>query len=254
MADHIILTAFGTTTQAKEAYHHLEEQIAPQFPECSIHWAYSSPTVREISGTENAQPLSVKETIASINTHDFIVVQSLHVLPGKEFERILEEIPEMGVPAAVGLPLINDSADLLRFVSCLRPLIDNSGDDAVLLLGHGTDHPCRSIFIELERKLHQRFGSRVFVSTLEFPEAPPASIAAAIAAAGYRQAVIIPLLMVAGMHFFRDITGEREPSWKNLLAARGIGLGIHGQGLAMLPGIADIFCDHIRLAFASRQS
>lgn len=254
MPDHIILTAFGTTTRAKEAYHFLNEQISRQFPSHTIHWAYSSPTVRKTSGGENTQLQSVNETIASINTDDPIVVQSLHVLPGWEFKRITEEVQEIRRRAAIGLPLINDRKDLLRVAECLQPLIEESGDDAVLMLGHGTDHPCRSTYTELGRRLQHKFGARIFMSTLEFPEESPESTIARIAAAGYRDVVIIPLLLVAGMHFFRDITGENEDSWKNLLTAHTIRMNIHDRGLSMLPGVADIFCDHIRSALASLSS
>lgn len=254
MPDHIILTAFGTTTRAKEAYHYLEERISLQFPRHTIHWAYSSPTVRRTSSTENSRLLSVGETLGSLDTSDPIVIQSLHVLPGREFERIRDEVHELGIQIAIGQPLLNESQDLRRFVSCLQNLIEDSGSNAVLLLGHGTDHPCRSIYGELERLLRERFGSRIFMSTLEFQEEPAEETITRIAAAGHKTAHIIPLLLVAGMHFFKDITGDHEDSWQNLCTKHGIDLQIHDKGLAVLPGIADIFCDHIRTAFNSSLS
>lgn len=251
MPNHIILTAFGTTTRAHEAYQHFEDRISPQFPGHEIHWAYSSPTVRRCSRTGTTKLQSVKETIASIAAGDAIAVQSLHILPGWEFGRITDEVNETGVRTAIGLPLLNDGRDLVLFMRCLQPLIVNSGTDAVLLLGHGTNHPCRSTFTELEHRLHEQFGARVFVSTLEYPDESPQSTVARIAAAGHRTAMVIPLLLVAGMHFRRDITGDREDSWKNLLAGQSVGMDIHDRGLAMLPGVAEIFCDHIHAAFAS---
>ena len=70
-----------------------------------------------------------------------------------------------------------------------------------------------------------------------------------IVADGHHQVLIIPCLMVAGMHFRRDIVGDSELSWKRRLERRNIKVKYHDQGLGMVAGIADIFCDHIRAAF-----
>ena len=254
MPSHIILTAFGTTTRAQAAYGHLERHIAARFPDHMIHWAYSSPTVRKRSATGGAPRLSVREIIDSLGAGCAVVVQSLHVLPGREFERVEEDLRRAGGQTALGRPLLSTTADLHRLADCLQPLIAADPHDAVLVLGHGTAHPCRAAYSELALILQRRHGPRLFLSTLEFPDTAPESIAAHIAAAGHRRVVVLPLLLVAGMHFYRDITGDANHSWRQLLSAQRIEMKIHDQGLAMLPGVADMFCDHIGSALPVRKA
>lgn len=254
MSNHIILTAFGSTTRAKETYRMIGEQIASRFPDCTIHWAYSSPTIRSLSGDRQGPPLpSLPESAAAIVNPGRIVVQSLHVLPGWEFQRIINEIKLLETNVAVGMPLLSSNNDLYRLRHCLNPLIENSKDNAVLILGHGTDHPCQNTFSDLADILKHQWGSRIFVSTIEYPQETPGSIVAQIAAGGYRNVLIIPLLLVAGMHFLRDINGSDRNSWKQMLSRHHINLRVHEHGLGMLPGVTDIYSDHIRAAFAPQK-
>lgn len=254
MSNHIILSAFGSTTGAKATYNLIGEQISSRFPDCRIHWAYSSPTIRSLSGDRQGSPLpSLPEAAAAIVNPGRIVVQSLHVLPGWEFQKIINEIKFLETNVALGMPLLSSNEDLYRLRHCLDPLIENATNNAVLILGHGTDHPCQNIFSDLADILKHRWGSRIFVSTIEYPQETPGSIVAQIAAAGYRNVLIIPLLLVAGMHFLRDINGSGRNSWKQMLSRHHINLCVHEHGLGMLPGIIDIYSDHIRAAFAPRK-
>ena len=248
MTDHIIVTAFGTTTQAQQVYHYLGEKISACFPDHVLHWSYSSPTVRKNSQTSQIKLRSVSEIIATIPADDSVIVQSLHIMPGREFERIVADVKETGVRAHIGKPLLSDQEDLHRVADCLLPLIEGTVADAILLLGHGTTHPCHTVYRELETKVHQKSDRRIYLSTVEYPDEPPSSTATRIAAAGARSVLVVPLLLVAGMHVLKDICGDHADSWKNLLTTHEIDVHVHDQGLATLPGIANIFCDHIKSA------
>jgi len=103
MTNHIILTAFGTTTRAQETYGYLEKRIAPRFPGCNIHWAFSSPTVRRNSAQKDAAlPASLVDIVSQLKDPGKIVIQSLHVIPGHEFDRIVSEAGQLPVSAAMG--------------------------------------------------------------------------------------------------------------------------------------------------------
>lgn len=248
---HLILAAFGTTTAARETYDHLDGALRPFFSDCHIHWTYTSPTVRRnLSGQIGDSDISLSDLLVRLNRNskNRIVIQSVHVTPGHEFHRIVRLSAKSLVPTAIGRPLLSAPADYQRVAQALLPLISSSPDSAVLILGHGTDHPSWTAYPALQSVLRTCAGNRLFVAALEkFPDS--SSVIDEIAADGYQHVLVIPFLMVAGMHFKRDIIGDTDSSWKNRFESKNIHLTFHDQGLGKLEGISDIFCDHIRTAF-----
>jgi sirohydrochlorin cobaltochelatase len=251
MSNHIILTAFGTTTRAKDTYHFLESRIAPKFPDCQIHWSFSSPTVRRGAASTTTPLPSLADIVSELRNPDKIVIQSLHVLPGHEFDRIVTESHKLPVPTALGMPLLHEPSDFSRVAKGLKDLITASKKEATLILAHGTDHPCRASYPLLQKILHEQIGPRVFFTTIEKPSEPPELIIQKIHEAGYKKVFCIPFLLVAGMHFLKDINGDHQSSWRNLLKAKQIEIDLHERGLAYLDGVDEIFCDHIDAAFGS---
>jgi sirohydrochlorin cobaltochelatase len=250
---HLILAAFGTTTAARETYDRIDGALRPFFADCQIHWTYTSPTVRrKLSGQKGDDEGSLTNLLLRLNqnSQNSIVIQSVHVTPGHEFHRIVRQSVVSVVPTAIGMPLLTAPADYQRVAHVLLPLIHSSPDSAVLILGHGTDHPSWTAYPALESVLRKCAGKRLFVGTLEkFPDS--SSVIDEITADGYQHVLVVPCLMVAGMHFKRDIIGDTDSSWKKRFENKNISLTFHDQGLGMLKGISDILCDHIRTAFST---
>ena len=57
--------------------------------------------------------------------------------------------------------------------------------------------------------------------------------------------LLIPLMLVAGVHFIEDMYGN-EDSWKTAFEARDIDVSAEQKGLGMNPGIIEMFCSHIQ--------
>ena len=248
---HLILAAFGTTSRARKTYDHIDTAIRPIFSDCQIHWTYTSPTVRrELTGKKGGAEESLTDLLLKLNqdSQNKVVIQSVHVTPGHEFHRVVRSSAISVVPTAIGMPLLAAPADYQRVAQSLLPLIEGKPGSAVLVVGHGTDHPTWTAYPALEAVLRKYAGSRVFVATLEkFPDS--STLVDEIAASGYQHVLVIPCLMVAGMHFKRDIIGDIDSSWKKRLEKKDIHLTFHDQGLGLLQGISDILCNHIRTAF-----
>jgi len=250
---HLILAAFGTTTRARTTYDQMNAAIEPSFRDCCIHWTYTSPTIRrQLAASQDSTPNSLSILLEELSRDQAnrIVIQSLHVTPGHEFHRLVKLAAASSVPTSMGLPLLTTPEDFQRLAHCLLPLINRRPESAVLILGHGTSHPTWTAYPALETVLRSLTSDRVFVAALEkYPDS--STLVDRLAASGYQHALIIPCLMVAGMHFKRDIVGDSDSSWKTRLEREGIGVTFHEQGLGMLPGVSDIFSDHIRAAFDS---
>ncbi len=172
-------------------------------------------------------------------------------MPGYEFHRTVTETRTLNVPAAIGRPLLDQPHDFVRTAQALKNVFQRSGHDAALVLGHGTDHPCRYLLLQLEKELRRQIGDQVFFTTIEKPLVPAGEIVEKIAAAGYKTLFCIPFLMVAGMHFYKDISGDSAGSWKNRLLQQQIYLDTPDQGIALLDQTVSIFADHIEEAFAT---
>jgi len=248
MTDHIILNAFGTTGAAKNTYSNLGSRIAERFPDAVIHWSFSSPAAEGLITEDGARPLASLASELTCDPANRIVCQSLHVIPAKEFHRMVLAVRQVDSGITIGLPLLATPEDYSRVAAILMPLVDDSPDKALLVLGHGTEHPAWTAYPALQSVLRKMAGTRVFVAALEkFP--PSDKVIDDIIEAGFQHVVIMPFLMVAGMHFRRDIIADHPHSWATRLAERRVEFDLLNHGLGAFTGIADIFCDHIGQAF-----
>ena len=57
--------------------------------------------------------------------------------------------------------------------------------------------------------------------------------------------LLLPFLLVAGMHYRRDIIGKAADSWQSRLQEAGLEVSAHDAGLAVLPGIEGLIARHI---------
>lgn len=252
MSTAIILTAFGTTSKAKTTYSHIEDKIRPLFPQATVSWAYSSSRiVSELPAIHNRPVLSLADTLKGLAPHAFseIVIQSLHLFPGTEFHRLQHLVSQTALPCAVGLPLFTAPEDYEQFGEILTPTITARPAKAILILGHGTDHPSWTAYYTLEKILRNQYGRRIYVGVVE--KSPDSShLVEHIAKDGFREVCIIPLFLVTGMHYRRDIISENPASWKSRFEAQGLGVETIEYGLGKTPGIERIISRKVTQALA----
>jgi sirohydrochlorin cobaltochelatase len=249
----LVIVAFGTTAKALASYEHLSTRIKECFPDHEIYWTYSSRIITDRASSHPQNPSSSPSKILESlyqQHHSWAVVQSLHLIGGHEFVRLVEETKQSPLRTSIGLPLLSAPEDYLALCNSLSPLIHAHPDQAILLIGHGTDHPAWCAYPALQYFMRRQFGPRIFVGMIEqgFPSCT--EVIADIAHAGYKNVCIIPLLLVAGMHFHRDLAGDHGNSWMTLLTQEDINVEIIQEGIGILPAISEIFCRHIDEALA----
>lgn len=249
----IVITAFGTNAGARDTYGHLAARIQTHFPGHEILCAFSSRILKESKGGDHPPVSSPREILEALHRqhHPWAVVQSLHLIGGHEFIRLVAETDKSPIRTAIGLPLLSSPADFTALCAGLAPLINAHPNQAVLLVGHGTDHPAWCAYPTLHYFLRRHFGPRVFVGVIEEGCPSRAEVIADIRAAGYREVCIVPLLLVAGMHFQRDLAADCDHSWLNRMAGADIRVEIMEQGIGLLPAVADLFCRHIEEALTT---
>ncbi len=246
----IVMAAFGTTSRAEATYRIIDAHIRKAFPGHEVHWAYSSRMIKGLRQGQGKKSINhPHEILRELHArgHGWAVVQSVHLIGGHEFVRLLEEIRQEEIRTSVGMPLLTTPADLLRVGHCLEPIIRAHPEKAILLPGHGTDHPAWTTYPALQQTLGRMFGDRIFVGAVEqFP--PSEGLIEEIAAAGFKEVLVIPFLLVAGMHYHQDLMSEEADSWGSRLREAGISVTIIPEGIGNLAGISEIFRDHIREA------
>jgi len=71
-------------------------------------------------------------------------------------------------------------------------------------------------------------------------------VLAQLRADGHRQALLVPLMLVAGDHAVNDMAGGGGESWRSRLEAGGVRTACRMTGLGLLPEVRQMYCDHLR--------
>jgi sirohydrochlorin cobaltochelatase len=246
----IVMAAFGTTTRAKQTYDHMDAVFRQRFAGHEIHWAYTSRMVkdriREKQNITRHHPHEVLDTLVG-QGHPWAMVQSLHLTSAHEFYRLVEEVDHCAIRTSMGLPLLSTIEDYQAVVQALAPLAEKNKDEALVLVGHGTDHPAWSCYLALQSMLQHIYGTKVHVGVVEDGHPGQDDIVGAVLNSGYAKVRLASFMLVAGVHFEEDLAGDEE-SWKTVFEAAGIQVELEKGGLGFNQQIIEIFCRHMEAA------
>jgi len=252
----IVLAAFGTSTEAFETYHHFEQKVKARFPDYEIRWAFTSQKVRHKLAQEKGQKLNdLGTTLRELKTAGYIrvVIQSLHIVPGEEWDKkIVEESRKLpGLKVALGKPLLSSQEDQERVLQALaRTFPKDLKDTAVILVAHGSPSPeGTAAYLAFSRLLRSHYPQQnVFLGTVEGKPTKEEALEA-VKKANPATVVLMPFLFVAGEHVAKDILGDEAESWKSeLLKQKAYRLEGITKGLGYQDGIVNIYLDHLAQA------
>jgi sirohydrochlorin cobaltochelatase len=245
----IVIAAFGTTTRALETYSLINERLIERFPDNEILWSYSSRMIKDrIKKRQNIDLKHPHQVLFELKEkgYTWAVVQSLHVLNGHEFYRLVDESQNCGIRTSIGLPLLSSPEDFNKVITALQDSFTTHEDEALVMVGHGTDHPCWSVYVALNKMLRKKLGLKIFTGVVEGYPAKE-KIVEEVKKAGFKKVRIIPFMLVAGVHFHQDLAGN-EDSWKSTFEKEKIYVTLETEGLGVYSGIIDIFSQHIQEA------
>jgi|GEM_PF-225952 len=245
----IVITAFGTTTKALETYSFMNESISERFPGHEILWSYSSRMVKDwIKKRRNIDLKHPHEVLYELKErgHTWAVVQSLHLICGHEFYRLIEEVKQSPARTSVGLPLLSSPKDYEAVVQGLGGRFQDLETQAMILVGHGTDHPIWCSYVALHHMFRERFGPNIYVGVVEGHPSRD-RIVNAVIGSGIKRVLLVPLMLVAGNHFQEDLDGD-DGSWKANFEEKGVAVSVDPTGLGYKREIIDIFCRHMKEA------
>lgn len=250
MTTPIVIAAFGTTSRAMQTYDHMDAVFRDRFAGHEIYWTYTSRMVKDrLKQKQNVTRHHPHQTLEALarQGYPWAMVQSLHLTSAHEFYRLVAEVDHCGIRTSMGLPLLCAIEDYAAVVRALAPLVEKNEDEALVLVGHGTDHPSWSCYPALQHMLQQKYGDKVHVGAVEDGYPDQDAIVRAVVSGGYARVRLASLMLVAGVHFEEDLAGD-EDSWKTILETAGIQVELEKGGLGLNSQVIDIFCQHMEEA------
>ncbi len=252
----ILLVAYGSSTPVGEqTLHMVTEKARAAFPGIPVRWALTSPHVRTRLAHARKKTDSVLKALCRMGFERYtrVAVQSLHLIPGREYETLLEEAESArskGGPAliTVGAPLLRDTTAAEKAAKALLAhLPEGIGpSDAVVCMGHGTWHSGAAGYEALSRAVKER-DPRIVIGTLSGRKTIE-QILPGISADGPKTVWLLPLLAVVGTHAERDMAGDQPDSWKSRLEKAGLTCRPVLKGTAQYEGFVDIWLGHLAAA------
>ncbi|MCP3900361.1 MAG: hypothetical protein GY707_11685 [Desulfobacteraceae bacterium] len=246
----ILVTAFGTTEKAFKTYGYMDSVFKEKFKNQLIFWAYSSRFVKAKRKKENnhdiKDPIEVLKQLKK-DGHDWVIVQSLHIVGGHEFQRLVTQALKLDIRISIGLPLLTSVQDYEETARAVASLIPEPEDEAAVFVGHGTDHPSWASYPVFGEFLRKKYGKRVFTGVLEGYPGRDETLQK-VEAQGFKKVRLIPFMLVAGMHFTKDLT-KKDDSWQKTFEKQGIKVDVVNHGIGEIDKISNIFARHIEEAF-----
>lgn len=267
----IILVAYGSLhCQAMATYARIKDHYETVFSGSEVRLAFTSERIRHKIAKRDStiipSPLVALAGLQDLGYRD-VIVQSLHVAPGSEFHEVALLVQGMKSIKGrfgferleIGMPMLTSLEDCIKVSAALGPILSriipegetrelprDTKEEAVVLVGHGSQHPGDSIYSQMASILEQSHRN-AFLGTLE-GHPGIAEVILELKDAGVKRARLIPFLLVSGGHVLNDVAGDRQDSWKSIIESEGFETRTYLEGLGESKEIMDIFVEHTKRA------
>lgn len=256
----ILLAAYGSSSLLGEkALAAFAETVRLAFPGIPVRWAYTSGRMRSRLAAAGKKTDSVKKALCRMGFERYthVAVQSLHLIPGAEYEALLEETEEAAAEGGpkrieVGLPLLHRADDVTRAATALLAHLpeERKQGEPVVCMGHGTWHTGAASYQALAERV-SAVDPLIFIGTLEGGhriERMLPDIARAAGPGGENGAKtvwLLPLLSIIGKHAEKDMAGEHQESWRSRIEAAGMACRPVLKGTVEYKGFAAVWTSHL---------
>lgn len=248
----IIVVSFGTSYEEarKLCIESIETRIREKYKDFLVLRAFTSQMViNKLKKRDNYRVYNPREALEKMKEAGIkeIYIQPLLILPGYEYEKILKQTEEFlkdneDYSIKIGKPLLYDE-DYAKIVGALcLPAI--KANEAIVLMGHGTDHKADISYGRLERVFRENGHENIYVATVE-GRVTLENIVPVLKDKKIERVILRPFMLVAGYHVINDMASEEEGSWKSILEREGFNVEAILKGLGELEGIQNIYLEHL---------
>ena len=252
----ILLVAFGCTwQQGFDAFDATIQAYQAQFAGYDVFLSYSSAIcINRAAAGENgvtrnyyAPPFWLNAFAADGVKYEEIIVQSLQVIPGEEYTRVINYIKDFAnnangdlddeylskVELRLGVPLLQEANSDVPLVAYeLDQLYKGyAAKGVVAFMGHGNPdsydtYKANVRYTELEAEL-QKYSKNYFVGTVDMMDNFKTNVYDRMKAAGITSGTVYctPLMSIDGDHGHNDMAGDDDDNWQD-----GVGFSPNEEG------------------------
>lgn len=250
----ILIASFGTSydNTREKTIGAVERRIEARFPDFICRRAYTSGMVRKVLEKRGIHIPGVTEALEELANEGVktVLIQPTHLIYGEEYEKILAEagaFEDRFQRISFGAPLLADYADIHAVLETLDAGIPRQEGEALVLMGHGANHFCNTVYAAMDYYAAAEGFESVVVGTVEaYPDLE--AVSAALKRRGLKKAVLTPLMLVAGDHAQNDMAGDEDDSWANILRAQGLTVRTVLRGLGEYEALQERYCSHAEKA------
>ena len=261
MSKAILVVSFGTSYHdtRERTIDAIEEAIAYAYPDYTVYRAWTSGIIRakilkrdgiRINGVKGALERMLLDGISDV------IIQPTHVINGIENDMMKRDACEYAGSfnsLLFGSPLLtaeDDNEKITRIIADNFSYLDKE-DEALVLMGHGTDHYSNSVYGALNFRFRDTDHPNIFLGTVEsYPSVD--SLIKAVKESGASKVVLAPFMVVAGDHAENDLAGSSPDSWKSRFKAAGFEVSCILKGLGEYPEVRELFVSHVSAAIEMR--
>lgn len=255
----ILLVSFGTSYEEsrRKTIDKILEEVTEAFPDYRIYQAWTSKMIlRSIKKRDNIYIPTVEEAMTRIVADQIadLTVQPTHLINGIENDIMQKTILAMA-PANMtlhfGNPLLTTTEDNHQVLeAAMEAFSDISSEDALVFMGHGTEHYVNSVYAALDYTLKDMGYDHAFMGTVEaYPDLDV--LIRQVGKVNPRRIHLAPFMLVAGDHANNDMAGDEEDSWKSRFESAGYEVVCHIRGLGEYESIREIYLEHLRDAISA---
>ena len=271
----ILVVSFGTSFNDSRVQDikSIEDAIQAAFPDWSVRRAFTAQIIiNHIQARDGEAIDNMDQALerAVANGVKELVVQPTHLMHGAEYDEMMEALEgykdkietirvaepllgEVGSDAtvinadkeAVAKAIVADTAADGGFADAAAAAKEGT---AFVLMGHGTAHVAKVTYSQMQTQMGKLGYDNVFVGTVEGEPEETAceAVIEAVKAAGYKNVILRPLMVVAGDHANNDMAGDEEDSWKSMFEADGSFDSVTAQiaGLGSIAEVQDLYVAH----------
>lgn len=275
----LLVVSFGTSFNDSRAedIKGVEDALAQAFPDWSVRRAFTAQIIiNHIQARDGEKIDNMEQAMerAVANGVETLVIQPTHLMHGAEYDElkatadayadkistIVISEPLLGKVGAAASNVNEDKEATAKAITAAA--VKEAGFDsldaaeaagtAFVFMGHGTSHNAKITYSQMQAQMNELGYKNVFIGTVEGEPEETAcdAVIDAVAAAGYKNVVLRPLMVVAGDHANNDMAGEEEDSWLSMFGASGKFDKVEAQieGLGRLGDIQAIYVAHAQSA------
>ena len=275
----ILVVSFGTSfndSRVKDVKS-IEDAIQAAFPDWSVRRAFTAQIIINHVQARDGEAIDNMEQAldrAVANGVKELVLQPTHLMHGAEYDEMMDALDayrDKFDKIAVAEPLLGEVGSDATAINADKEAVakavvtDTAADGgfadaaaaaeqgtAFVLMGHGTAHVAKVTYSQMQTQMDKLGYSNVFIGTVEGEPEETAceAVIEAVKAAGYKNVILRPLMVVAGDHANNDMAGSEEDSWKSLFEADGSFDSVTAQiaGLGSIAQVQELYVAHTQAA------